>query len=351
MATGLRGVSAASLAAVLQVVEDSQGDLAAVGNELFSVAAALDATPAVRRILTDPSTEADARSGVAASVLGGKVSAATLAVVDAAARGRWTSGRALSDAVELAGLAAHVAAADREGSLDTVESELFETQRIIDAERELRATLSDRTIPVDRKARLVDTIFSEKVAPATLALLRQASAGRTGSFDAVLERFADEVAARRSRTLAEVRSATALSDADLERLASALSKKYGKQVHLNTIVDPTIIGGLKITIGDDVIDGTIAGRLGRAFPFGTLGVNVGGSLALGVMFTIHLSIVIFLPLATGLIGAFTTFSTWAFESHRLAEDGEGRLGALNFTVSLAAGIVAVWAGREIGAML
>jgi F-type H+-transporting ATPase subunit delta len=108
---------------------------------------------------------------------------------------------------------------------------------------------------------LVETIFSGKVAAATLALLRQAAAGRTGSFDAVLARFADEVAARRSRTLAEVRSANPLGDAELERLASALSAKYGRPVHLNTIVDPTIIGGLKVSIGDDVIDGTIAGRL------------------------------------------------------------------------------------------
>jgi len=261
MSTGLRGVSAASLAAVLTVVEDAEGDLDAVGDELFSVAAALDATPAVRRILTDPSTEADARSGVAASVLGGKVSAATLVVVDAAARGRWTGGRALADAVETAGLAAHVAAADRAGSLDAVETELFEAQRIIDAERELRATLSDRTIPTDRKATLVDSIFGDKVAPATLALLRQAAACRTGSFDGVLERFADEVAARRKRTLAEVRAAAPLAADEVARLQAALSSKYGKEVHVNTIVDPAIIGGLKVSIGDDVIDGTVAGRL------------------------------------------------------------------------------------------
>jgi F-type H+-transporting ATPase subunit delta len=261
MSTGLRGVSAASLAAVLQVVEDSEGDLAAVGDELFSVAAALDATPAVRRILTDPSTEADARAGVAASVLGDKVSPATLAVVDAAARGRWSSGRALSDAIEVAGVAAHVAAADRAGSLDTLETELFETQRIIDSERELRAILSDRTVRGDRKSELIDTIFAGKVAAGTLALIRQAGAGRTGSFDAVLERFADEVAARRNRTLAEVRSAAPLGDDELDRLQQALTTKYGRTVHLNTIVDPTVVGGLKVSIGDDVIDGSVAGRL------------------------------------------------------------------------------------------
>lgn len=261
MSTQVRGVSATSLATVLDAVEKADGDLASLGDELFSVAGALDATPAVRRILTDPSTEADARSGVAASVFGSKVNAATLAVLDAAARGRWSGGRALSDAVEVAGLAAHVAAADAAGSLDTVETELFEAQGLIDHERELRAILSDRTVPSDRKATLIATIFEGKVAPATLALIRQAAVGRTGSFDAVLARFADQVAARRNRTLAEVRSAAALSDGELERLASALSAKYGHPVHLNTIVDPTIVGGLKVSIGDDVIDGSIAGRL------------------------------------------------------------------------------------------
>ena len=257
----VRGVSGASRAAVLATVDSTEGDLGAVGDELFSVAAAFDDTPAVRRILTDPSTEADARSGVAASLLGDKVSASTLAIVDTAARGRGTGGRALSDASVVAGLAAHVAAAARAGSLDTVETELFEAQRLIDGERELRATLSDRTIPAERKATLVETIFGGKVAAATLALLRQAAACRTGSFDAVLERFADEVAARRSRTLAEVRSAAPLADGELDRLQTALSAKYGRPVHVNTIVDPTIVGGLKVSIGDDVIDGTIAGRL------------------------------------------------------------------------------------------
>lgn len=261
MSRQVRGVSATSLAAVLEVVESTDGDLTTVGDELFSVVGALDATPAVRRILTDPSTEADARSGVAGSVFGGKVSPETLGIIDAAARGRWSGGRALTDGIEVAGLAAHVVAADKAGQLDDVELELFEAQRIIDAERELRATLSDRTIPADRKAGLVDTIFGDKVAPATLAILRQAAAGRTGSFDAVVERFADEVAARRSRTLAEVRSAVPLADDERERLAAALSAKYGRPVHVNTIVDPAIVGGLKISIGDDVIDGTIVGRL------------------------------------------------------------------------------------------
>ena len=174
---------------------------------------------------------------------------------------RWASGRDLSDAIELAGLAAHVAAADKDGSLDTLEDELFEGQRIIDESHELRGVLADRSIPAEHKSTLLDSIFGKKVSKAALALLKQAAATRTGSFDAVLARFADEVAARRQRVLAEVRSAYELGKAESKRLAEALSATYGQEVHLNVIVDPAIVGGLRVSIGDDVIDGTVAGRL------------------------------------------------------------------------------------------
>jgi F-type H+-transporting ATPase subunit delta len=257
----MRGVSGGSLAEVLDAVERSTGTLSTVGDELFLVASMLDATPSIRRVLTDPSTEPDARSGLAAAVLADKVDVATLGIVDVAAQHRWASGRDLSDAFELAGLAAHVAAADKDGSLDALENELFEAQRIIDHEHELRGVLADRTIVAEHKGTLIDSIFDGKVSRATLALLKQAAATRTGTFDAVLERFADEVASRRKRVLAEVRSAYELGDAERTRLAEALSSTYDQDVHLNVIVDPAIVGGLRVSIGDDVIDGTVAGRL------------------------------------------------------------------------------------------
>lgn len=257
----MRGVSADSLATVLQAVEESSGSLDTLGDELFAAAGVLDRTPAVRRVLTDPGTEAEARSGLAAKVFEGKVGQSTLVVLAAAALSRWASGRDLSDAIELAGLAAHVAAADKDGSLDTLENELFEAQRLIDEARELRGVLSDRSIPAEHKATLLDSIFGKKASPAALALLKQAAATRAGSFDTVLARFADEVAARRKRVLAEVRTAYELGDAELNRLADALTSRYGHDVHLNVIVDPTIVGGLRVSIGDDVIDGTVSGRL------------------------------------------------------------------------------------------
>jgi fluoride exporter len=100
-----------------------------------------------------------------------------------------------------------------------------------------------------------------------------------------------------------------------------------------------------------LLDGAVSERAGRDFPFGTLAVNLLGSLALGVLVGAALSGDGYRFVATGLIGAFTTFSTWALESHRLGEDGQLRLGALNFVVSLVAGVLAAWAGRHLGAAL
>ena len=99
------------------------------------------------------------------------------------------------------------------------------------------------------------------------------------------------------------------------------------------------------------LDGGVAARLGRAFPFGTLAVNLSGALALGVLAGLTLSTDAYRVTATGVVGAFTTFSTWALESHRLAEDGQLRLGALNFAVSLLLGVACAWLGRKIGMAL
>jgi CrcB protein len=111
-----------------------------------------------------------------------------------------------------------------------------------------------------------------------------------------------------------------------------------------------LLGGVG-AIARFLLDGGVARRLGRAFPFGTLAVNLSGALLLGVFVGVALSTDTYRLVGTGLVGAFTTFSTWAFESHRLGEDGELRIGALNFCLSLVLGVSAVWLGRHLGTAL
>ena len=111
-----------------------------------------------------------------------------------------------------------------------------------------------------------------------------------------------------------------------------------------------VLGGIG-AIARFFLDGAVAGRLGRDFPYGTLAVNVTGSFVLGVVAAAAVDGDAYRLAATGFLGAYTTFSTWALDSHRLGEDGRMRLGAANFAVSLALGLVAVWAGQHLGALL
>lgn len=110
-----------------------------------------------------------------------------------------------------------------------------------------------------------------------------------------------------------------------------------------------LLGGVGAT-ARFLVDGAVAARAGR-FPFGTLVVNLTGAFVLGLLVGATLSSDALRLAGTGLIGGYTTFSTWAFESQRLGEDGQLRLGALNFLASLALGLLVAWLGRQLGAAL
>lgn len=111
-----------------------------------------------------------------------------------------------------------------------------------------------------------------------------------------------------------------------------------------------LLGGIG-ALGRFLIDGAVAGRVGRDFPYGTMAVNLSGALLLGILAGAVSSDETTRLLGTGLLGSYTTFSTWALESHRLAEEGDVRLGALNFAVSLALGVAVAWIGMELGGRL
>jgi CrcB protein len=95
----------------------------------------------------------------------------------------------------------------------------------------------------------------------------------------------------------------------------------------------------------------VSERAGRAFPWGTLAVNLSGAFLLGVLVGAALGGDGRRLAATGLLASYTTFSTWVLESQRLAEDGRPRGAALNIGVSLVLGFACVWAGRELGMAL
>jgi CrcB protein len=108
-----------------------------------------------------------------------------------------------------------------------------------------------------------------------------------------------------------------------------------------------LLGGVG-AVARFLVDGAVSARAGDRFPWGTLAVNLSGALALGVLVGAAVEGDALRLAGTGLLGAYTTFSTWMFETHRLAEDGEGRRSLANLLVSLVLGLAAAWLGRQIG---
>jgi fluoride exporter len=111
-----------------------------------------------------------------------------------------------------------------------------------------------------------------------------------------------------------------------------------------------LLGGMG-AVARFLLDGAVASRLAGAFPFGTLAVNLTGALALGALHGAGVGGDALRLVGTGLLGAYTTFSTWTLESHRLGEDGRLRLGLANLLVSLALGLACVWLGDQLGGAL
>ena len=233
-----------------------------VAGELFAVGRLLDGQPALRRALSDPSGKPDDRAALAKRLLGGKVSGVTLDLVETVVRQRWSRPSDLIDAMTTLGTEAALDAADTRGTLDDVEDELFRFGRIVSGNRELSRILSDRSAPTQGTGALVDRLLSGKVGAVTELLLRNVlTSRRTGSAEVAVERLSEAASRRRGQSVARVTTAVALTPAQEQRLTDVLGRIYGRTIGLQVTVDPDVLGGLVVQVGDEVIDGSVAARL------------------------------------------------------------------------------------------
>ncbi|MCO6006195.1 F0F1 ATP synthase subunit delta [Actinoallomurus purpureus] len=240
----------------------SAGDPAAFGDELFAVVHLLDREHVLRRALSDPAQPAERRAGLATAVFDGKVSAAVRDFVADVVRLRWVRSVELADAFEELAVSAVAAGAEAQRRIDDLEDELFRFGRIVEAQSALRGALVDRRVPGGPKAELLTTLLEGKTTAATLRLVTEAVTHTRGrSLERALETYGRIAAERRHRLVAVVRTAVELDEGQKTRLTTALSAQYGRDVHLNIEVDPSVLGGISVQIGDEEIDGTIARRL------------------------------------------------------------------------------------------
>lgn len=154
--------------------------------------------------------------------------------------------------------------ATAEGALDRVVDEMNEVRRALRGDDELRSTLVDQAIPVERRQGVVERLIGDRAHPVTTNLVQMVvGAGRAGDLDGIVDSLQEMAAAKRGRQVAEVRSALPISDEQRDRLAAALAQRLGNEVDVRVTVDPTLVGGIVTQVGDTVLDGSVRTRLSR----------------------------------------------------------------------------------------
>lgn len=262
------GPSAIALQALEQVLASrlgsssrDQGRAARVGQDLFALTSVVRSEPRFRRAVTDPSVDSSAKEGLVRKLFRRKVDSVALELMTTAVAQRWSSPADLAVALERLGVETTVRSADDPGRLA---DELFAVQRLLTDEPGLRDALADPSRSLEDRRALVDGLLAGRVSEQTLHLVVQGLGGTHRTVGLALEDYQRMAADVQGERVATVRTARPLSETERERLEGALSRQYDRAVHLNVVLDEGLIGGIRVEIGNDVIDGSVASRLDDA---------------------------------------------------------------------------------------
>jgi len=264
------GASRTSMAALREAVNArfdaaDEAALASDGESVLSFAALLGRERTLRQTLADPAMNAGAKRGLLDRLLDGKVTPGALELVGEIVNLRWSTDRDMVAAMDEAGASLLFMAAEKQGRLDRVEEEIFRFGRAIDSNPDLQMALSNPAVAEDRKAALTRQLLEGKADSLTVSLLTTATTELHGRpVQTAVAELSTLAAQRRGRVVAHVRTATALTDEQSQRLVAALGRIHHRDIQLNVTVDPSVVGGLEVRVGDEVIDGTLSTRLEAA---------------------------------------------------------------------------------------
>lgn len=255
------GESLASLEA--QLTETLAAAELAVADELFGALDVLDSSAPLRRSLTDPAREAQERASMVRRLFGAKSRNDTVSVLEAVASKRWSRERDLGDAIERLAVSVVSVQAEKGGldGLESLESDLLGFRRAVSTSHEVQHALTEPQAEPEAKRRLAGRLSGGVGAEARLLIDRAVTAPRGLRPEALVERFAEQVAARQQRWIAQVTVAKELDAAHRQRLSSSLDRYFGRELKLDVVVDPSVVGGIRVQVGDEVVDSTVSSRL------------------------------------------------------------------------------------------
>lgn len=239
--------------------------LTTAASELTEVITFLTKNPVLRKKLTEDEDNPAGKQQLVSTLFGGKVAPIVVDVVASAAKQRWSSSADFLTGLRRQNALIVLTAAEREGVIEQVEDELFRVSRLLEANPQLASLLSDFTHPADKRNALLEKLIGGQVNEHTWNLLSHTITLLHGQpAELAVDHLAELAAARRGESVAHVVSAAPLSDEQTQRLSSVLGNIYGRTISVQTEVRPEILGGLRIGVGDEIIDADIATRLAKA---------------------------------------------------------------------------------------
>lgn len=271
-ASGMRSASRDAQAALVarfdaMAASMSAGELSTLADELVAVDKLLLREPTLARHLAEATDETAAKQELLRGLLGSQVGANTLEVLNTAVSVRWSRTDDLIDAIEHVARLALLVRAERENQAEEVAEQLFRFGRILNVEPRLTALLGDYSQPADQRVSLLRSVLgrasgANETAGALLAQTVELLRGERA--DDAVQDLAELAVSHRGEIVAEVGAAAELSDAQRRRLTEVLTRIYHHPVSVQLNVDPALLGGLSVAVGDEVIDGTLSSRLAAA---------------------------------------------------------------------------------------
>lgn len=249
-------MGSASREALAQARAAITGRLAqSAGAELLQASARIAESPALAAALGDASAPAEAKSQVVERLFGG-FSAGARSVLSAAVQGRWSNVAEFVDGVEELALRAE------SGANPELSDELLAVADLVARNHELQLSLGSKLADPAGKVALVSSLLDGKISASAAGVVRHlVSAPRGRRLDSALRHSARVVADQGGNELATVTVAAPITAEQQTRLARALEQSAGRPVKITTVIDPALVGGIRIQLADDVIDGSIRARL------------------------------------------------------------------------------------------
>lgn len=244
-------------------LRDTREDAWRIGNELFTITKVLDDSIQLERALTDPSRPVADKVAVLKELLGDNAHPMTMEIMTDLVSRRWSRARDIANAVEDFGVDAMMYYADATDATLQVSIELSELHSALLNLPVVRAKLYDYQATSEARVKLFREVFSGKTLnKVTMRLAEHATCNlRRRRYLETIQWLINKFSRHMGESMVTVTTATPLKKEQIKRLVEVYSAKVGRQVHINSVVDPTVLGGMRIQVGDEVTDDTVVAQL------------------------------------------------------------------------------------------